>query len=1168
MKIKFEFKTRTVERDFITDSFELSEVYFNNLEPTDNSVRLKIPFDSFIADKLKAFKEDIKVRIVNDDNSYLFTGYLRNDFSFTKTQRNEPIQIEIISPSFLLDKDLKEPITEFKKSVNEIIKILLQKAGIENTPDTGINNILDVFIAKNEDNIKEIITNLCFEFGYVFNFDNDGLFRVYPLFDIPETQNIVQTFDGTNILDSVTMNKKEQEADNIHAEWSRIDFKENTLIFSDTQNATDADKCNIKIAANSFVFDTEENYIKYDSTLGEILCVKELTNTDIIADSGIDYSITNLGKQGLFKAKNSTGTEKLIRKFDVYGNAYIKTSSNISKSSRGNKIKKFELHYLNTKEAIESFVQKLQAYYEYADFTLTLKSKIDYAIGSFVKVFENGLGTIYARIVEKKRRYKDAYNYKLEAVSEYAPAEIKTIGSIPTSNDIPEKKSIPPIPQNINCVAYKDGIKINWDIETQGIENAIDCFIIEVKKHNNNVTLQTSNTEIFYNFNRSTDGYPEKDVLLNWKVKIKSKSIQKLESDFSEEKNINVDNYGSWTVAPPTVNNLTSDRTVILQIQEGFRSDNLKQYGNTIYKIQITRPDVDNNKWYSPSTNLNPYEAEINYKNKLNEFITTGNVYSQTLPLKGQDTNAIENTLYQFKIIATNESGNLSEAVIINATALCTSLRDIVKAKANFKEIYVPELSAISANLGSISEGSLTSNNHNYWALTDAIINNVFKKKGSFRVGDENQFIQVDYKEDGKASVSIKSGSFFLESLISEFTGDLVVFDNDNKNNRVKIMSNGIYFEEKINNIWQPRGQFILDSNGNIVITNGKNTPKLGNPITDSQTVYHFNTNINDGEGGNKENIIIEGNIISDDGPISSNCFNGDITVNLTDEKQILFFSTGGYLQVGKNKGGIIISLEDDLKKIKTPVHDYYDLYRKYYEPSQVSIRHNIIKKGTINPPQDVHTIEVMNAVEYLRNLPQNTTTNPYKVKLLYNGRNIRTYELIRNQDIRWRVKGIVDSQWAQDKYKTQRFVDLSYTDIEVDDYIRWGINDDHNFSRSLEGVFSGSQKLIKSPRFINPKQVRDLDFRRVFAFCDNLVEAYFPPNRVGDTYNTFCGCVKLQSINLTGYTDDITNEVIRYIFYDCPSLTDIYFNFEIEEKKLVFVFFKKNGGKCYIKKI
>lgn len=943
MKIKLEFKTGILERDFIIDNFEMTEVYFNNLKPADNTARLRIPFDVEIANKLKAFKESVRVRIINKDNSFLFTGFLRNDFAFTKVQRNEPIQIEIVSPSFLLDKDLKEPITEFKKSVNEILKILLKKAGIENMPDTKISSILDVFMAKDGDNIKEIIKNLCFEFGYVFNFDNEGLFRVYPLFNIPETQNIIQVFDGTNIRQSVTMNKKETEADNIQAEWSRIDYKERTLIFSDTQNATDKNKCSIKLEPNTFAFNTEENYIKYDSTLGEIVCVKELTNVDIIADKGVSFSVENLGKKGLFKARNNTKSEKFIKKFDIYGNAYIKTSSNITKSSKGDKIKKYDFYYLNSKEEIEGLVQKIQNYYEYADFTVSLKSKIDYQVGSFVKVSESGLGTIYTRIIEKKTKYNEAYEYKLDAVSEYTPAVIKTIGSIPTSNETIEKKSPPPVPDSIRCTAYKDGIKINWDAETQGVENAIDYFIVEISKENKNgITLKTANTEIFYSFNRIKDGYPERETLLKWKIKIKSVSIQKLESSFSKENTIDVNYYGSWTLAPPTVNNLTTDRTVILQIQQGFRSDSLFQYGDTVYKIQIKRPDIDNN-WYSPSTNLNPYEAEINYKNKLNEFILTSNIYSQTLPLKGQTTNEIENTLYQFQIIATNESGNVSKPVIINATALCTSLRDIVKAKANFKEIYVPELSAISANLGSISEGSLASDNYNYWALTDAIINKVFKKKGSFRVGDEKQYLLVEYTEDNKAKVSIRSGSFLLESETSEFNGSLVLFDNENKNNRVKILANGIYFEEKINNIWRPRGRFVLDKEGNIIIANSEDFPKIGIPITDTQTVYHFNTDINDSTDGNQKGIICEGSIISEDAPISSNCFDGKIKIDLKNNETCLVFNKSSMACIGKT---VALSLKDgskidSLKKFKSALKaaphcglGAYDIDNMIYEYS------------------------------------------------------------------------------------------------------------------------------------------------------------------------------------------------------------------------------------------
>ena len=121
-------------------------------------------------------------------------------------------------------------------------------------------------------------------------------------------------------------------------------------------------------------------------------------------------------------------------------------------------------------------------------------------------------------------------------------------------------------------------------------------------------------------------------------------------------------------------------------------------------------------------------------------------------------------------------------------------------------------------------------------------------------------------------------------------------------------MANGIYFEEKKNNIWQPRGQFILDKEGNIIITNGKDYPKIGNPTTGTQTVYHFNTDTNDSEGGNKENIICEGNIISDDAPVSSNYFDGKIRIDLSKKKSCLVF----------NKSNIVCLCNDAIFSLDT----------------------------------------------------------------------------------------------------------------------------------------------------------------------------------------------------------------------------------------------------------
>jgi hypothetical protein len=97
----------TYSTDFLVDSYQKTEIYHNNLKGADNSLRLTVPFNENFSDKLKQnVNKDIKAKIINDDNSVDFSGYLRKNFSFEKKKRPQPIALEIVSPSFLLKKPL------------------------------------------------------------------------------------------------------------------------------------------------------------------------------------------------------------------------------------------------------------------------------------------------------------------------------------------------------------------------------------------------------------------------------------------------------------------------------------------------------------------------------------------------------------------------------------------------------------------------------------------------------------------------------------------------------------------------------------------------------------------------------------------------------------------------------------------------------------------------------------------------------------------------------------------------------------------------------------------------------------------------------------------------------------------------------------------------------
>ena len=428
MKVIFYFSnTKTKQSDIIIDSFELTEIYHNNLQMAANSARLTIPFDIDIANNLKVYG-DINVRTeIIEGRKKIFTGFLRKDFNFQKTQRNQPISLEIVSPSILLNNEVGEQKTFIKKPAAEIIQYLLTRAGLVYKPIHQLySKTITLCVLEEKDKIYDVLQQLCFELGYAFDFDNNGFFIINPLFEIPPAGKITQEFNGSNILDNITVTKKEEECNNVEGKWKEIIYLENTLIFSDTQKGNNKDKCTIEIEPNSFIFGKEENYIKYDSTEGNILLVTEIIKQDIKKDTGITLTIENCGKQGLLKAKNTTNTKKYIKQFDVYGNAYIKKADNITKATRGNKTKEYEIRYLDNENDIKEFVKNISNYYSYADYAIKLKSKQNYPVGSFVKVSESGMGSLNARIIKKQTFLNAAYIYELEAVSEYTPAEVKS----------------------------------------------------------------------------------------------------------------------------------------------------------------------------------------------------------------------------------------------------------------------------------------------------------------------------------------------------------------------------------------------------------------------------------------------------------------------------------------------------------------------------------------------------------------------------------------------------------------------------------------------------------------------------------------------------------------------------------------------------------------------
>jgi len=453
-KIRFYFSSGYIESEIVKKGFSFSEIYHNKLQAADGSMKFSIPFNIEIANFLKAeINQRIKAEIFTSTNTVFYTGYIKQDVSFEKGQRNEPITLTVVSPSFYLDKELPRNIAVVNKSVDFIVKSILTEIGFEEgIKATGMNELLPFFTAEKGKSAKSILQELCYEFGYVYYFDNLGRFSVRELFDdIPPSlkvadleKSIKQTFDGSSLRDKLKIQAKEHDADCVRATYENVASYQNTLVFSDTQGAEENDKCRIKINSGWSMFATEEdgagfekiNYLDFDSTAGKVLYVDGIT-PDVVFDDGITYNITDIDTDGsrlcakaIVTAMNSTTSELYCRKLDIYAKqAYIATSTNEVVSSQGTKAKSVTLSYIYNKRLAEKFVENLANYYRYCNFTITAKSTKDYALGSFVKVEEYGTGTFFGRIIQKQYSLeKDAIDYKIETISDFEVATVETSG--------------------------------------------------------------------------------------------------------------------------------------------------------------------------------------------------------------------------------------------------------------------------------------------------------------------------------------------------------------------------------------------------------------------------------------------------------------------------------------------------------------------------------------------------------------------------------------------------------------------------------------------------------------------------------------------------------------------------------------------------------------------
>ena len=256
-----------------------------------------------------------------------------------------------------------------------------------------------------------------------------------------------------------------------------------------------------------------------------------------------------------------------------------------------------------------------------------------------------------------------------------------------------------------------------------------------------------------------------------------------------------------------------------------------------------------------------------------------------------------------------------------------TSIVDIVHMKEGDKEAFVNALSAISANVGLLTGGGMGSieldeNENitgNFWALSDLNKEDanlpIDLKKGYFRVGDDKNYILCEpvTKDDGtiKFNVSVVSDKFGVSSGENSFIGNVYIYEDENKKDRIRISSTGINVQKRNDkNSWDTIGRIYADKNANMIITNDSEFTALESTIkkpSSSSKIYHLRDSLREDDGANSLSIEGDGSFVSyydglfnagDTKTNKAKAYSGTLTIPELSEKMILM-NNGVYIKVG-----------------------------------------------------------------------------------------------------------------------------------------------------------------------------------------------------------------------------------------------------------------------------
>ena len=768
--ITVELKTAEKTLTFNPSSIEIPAPGLNeNLQHQEQSVSISAIYDPELL-KMTATERDITVT-VRDDYTTIFTGRLSNNQSWQDNGRPTPIEklsLSVSDNTYLLDRKNENIIALKNTTLAAVIIRLCRDCNVTIAyPETLPKISMEFFVMEAGKKYKDVLDSVLIQHCYAYAFDGPGNLIIFDL--NAELAKEPTPITESDLLTGVSVSQTTKDFSGAKVTYNPLLKKSNEQVYFEG-NSLGSENTVTPItlrAGQYYPYDSDpvqeeregqvyqtfasgyaESYTTYSGETkyqrSEKTTLLYTENHSLVKDwdEGIQVDRTQFeATRSSVRFRNTTDGDRNLMQLAIRADAWYRNGdASVTSGDATGSLYETDAEYIFTAEKAEKLAKLCSRFFCGRTFKITARLNQPVSPGGNYQIDTGSSGTQFTALAISCTYDPDKAIYSATFLT-YGDILVDTTRFKETASGNPLDSVIseisnklegvisgqpemgpPSPPKTLNAVAEEKGIQLSCIPEIVGVRNSLTAFKWEINKGSGWEQRESAEPSYFWQFDRSTDGYPEAADFATWRVRCYVISIYGKNSEYTPEQNINTDQYGTWKLLPPKVTVSVSNRAINLKMEQPQRSDNRPVYGTLSHRIEVKNPKIDSD-FFKPAESLDPYASELNYKEG-SGYVTAVLSYTQIMPLEGQndDPPGPTYTLYQFRITAANEA-TTSEPTIQNATANPTSVYDMVKGwyvneqgekvkipgALGAESIYTESLAAISANMGDITAGKISS---------------------------------------------------------------------------------------------------------------------------------------------------------------------------------------------------------------------------------------------------------------------------------------------------------------------------------------------------------------------------------------------------------------------------------------------------------------------------